>query len=69
MTEIITFTPDYSTNKFAAQQLVIRLKQYYANKGHNVRVWLEKRVVPSATGEPVLTFYDIRSSIKFKVPQ
>lgn len=60
---------DYCTNKQNAQSLVLRLKQYYYDKGYtNFDVWMEPRAIYSPSGDNIAIFYDIRSNLKFKVP-
>lgn len=58
--------PDYCTDKMAAMQLVHRLTNFYHSKGYtSTRFWLSPRIIRDEQGEKVITYYDIRSNLRF----
>lgn len=70
MNAVLPFSKDYCTNKGNALALVTRIKEFYYSQGYtNFDVWLDPRPVYSPDGSRETIFYDIRSSLKFKVPK
>jgi hypothetical protein len=69
MSEVLPFAKDYCTNKQNVLDLMARIKQYYNLRGYtDFDVWLSPRAMHSPTGGRDIVFYDIRSSLNFKVP-